>query len=693
MAMFARSKIEELYSRFTDGFLAKLQSNDFYAYFLNSVRAGENNVSLYERFIERNVDFRWVEMIENTIIPLDNIIRAPQRYIKNEEEIVPIEMVRTITPESIRHLAQHTSMIAMVRGDEVTPNRMLNIIKEESFDTYENRFIYTLLQKLEYFLDKRLQALTASGDSQDLVELKLDGKCDAGHDRMSYSVAFSYLTPHAELSPQDLELHADVSELNAMQRIERVRRILADFRSSQLIKDLHGCALVRPPLNMTNVLTKNQNFRKAVDLWMFIERYDEVGYTVNRVERQGAPAYDYMDELFSVLALQYVVMKKNSGHMGDLGDYTERKSQVEPNVVKKDIDDILDNFDLEIDEIRRIFVDRVERKKRKQQAEFKKVRDIIARAMSNEAEKLSLAQATRKSRAQRIAERAERIRKAEQARIEAEQERQRREAQRAAKLAQRRLAAEKLLAGDTGKHGFETGEELVVARYRRSYLAKLIQADAETKQYYSDLKNALLSYGTVHARTSWDGESFKSGRTHLAKMAVRGKTLCLYLALDPAAYEGTKYRVSAVSGQKFAQTPCLFKVNGMRRAQYARDLIKDACEQAGLVWGEAMQEDFRYPFEDTEALIARGLIKDMTCDETPAEAAPVEAVPAEAAPVEAVPVEETPVEATAVEETPVEEAPTEGDIPTDAVENEKQRNALAAFFAKLFGRMFASKGK
>ncbi|MBE6604861.1 MAG: DUF2357 domain-containing protein, partial [Ruminococcaceae bacterium] len=501
MASIGRSRIEELYGRFTDGFLAQLRSDDFYQYFLNSMRAGEKNVSLYERFIERNVDFRWVEMIENTIIPLDNIIRSPQRYIKNEEEIVPIEMVRTITTESIRHLAQHTSMIAMVKGDEVTPNRMLNIIKEESFDTYENRFIFTLLKKLEYFLDKRLQALVSSGDAQDLFELKLDGKCEAGHDQLTYSMSFSYLTPHVELSAEDLEVHADISRLNAMQRIERVRRILFDFKSSQLIKDLHGCALVRPPLNMTNVLTKNQNFRKAVDLWMFIERYDEVGYTINRVERQSAPSPEYMDEIFSILALQYIVMKKNSGHMEDLGDYSERRSQVEPNVIKKDIDDILDSFELDIDEIKRIFVDRIEKKKRRQQAEFKKVRDIIARAIESESEKLAVEQKRRKTRAERLAERAERLRRAEEARLAAELERQRREAEKAARLEAARLAAvsatsEQEIAelltriGVDGEfRGFNENGQMLVARYRRSYMAKLIQSGDETKQYYSDIKN------------------------------------------------------------------------------------------------------------------------------------------------------------------------------------------------------------
>ena len=264
MANVGKTKIENLYHRFTDGFLSELASDEFYQYFANSVRSGQVNVSLYEKYIERNVDLRWVEMIEDSIVSLDTIIRTPRRYIKNEEEIVPIEMVRTVSTESIRHLAQHTNMIAMVKGDEVTPQRMLNIVKEESFDTYENRFIFTLLQKLEYFLDKRLQALmTGSHDSQDLFELKLNGDCEAGHDKFQYDLNMTCITPHIDLTDEDLQVDADVTQMNSMQRIERVRKILYNFQGSPLIKTLQGCTLVRPPLNMKNVLKKNPDFRKG----------------------------------------------------------------------------------------------------------------------------------------------------------------------------------------------------------------------------------------------------------------------------------------------------------------------------------------------------------------------------------------------------------------------------------------------
>lgn len=50
------TKVENLYLNFKRGFLAELQSDDFYNYFLNALRSGERNVSLYEKFVERNVD-------------------------------------------------------------------------------------------------------------------------------------------------------------------------------------------------------------------------------------------------------------------------------------------------------------------------------------------------------------------------------------------------------------------------------------------------------------------------------------------------------------------------------------------------------------------------------------------------------------------------------------------------------------
>ena len=396
--MAGNSRIEDLYYRFINGFVADLKSDEFYDYFVNMVKGGTNNMTLNEKYVERNIDIRWVEAIEDTIIPLDNIIRTPNRFIKNIEEVVNIEMARNISTESVRHLATHTNYIAQVKGDEVIPSRILNVIKEESFETYENRFIFTLLFKLEYFLDKRMQVLMTNNKVADKYEMKFAGNCTAGHDEIEYDFSMNYVTPHVELTSEELQVGADITKLTSMQRIERLRKILYSFKASPLIKSLEHCAMVRPPLTMTNVLAKNPNFRKCVDLWRFIDRYEDVGFNVNVVDRLSTPSEQYVNDMFSLLTMQYVVMKKNTRHTDELGDYAERKKESELNVVKKSIEEIIGTYDLDINEIRRIFTDQLEKKKKKVKAEFAKINDVIKRAIANDKEYLAEFNEARKLR-------------------------------------------------------------------------------------------------------------------------------------------------------------------------------------------------------------------------------------------------------------------------------------------------------
>ena len=157
----------------------------------------------------------------------------------------------------------------------------------------------------------------------------------------------------------------------------------------------------------------------------------------------------------------------------------------------------------------------------------------------------------------------------------------------------------------------DNGKVLVKVRYNRSFTAKLIQAEDKLKSYYSDIKNELLRY-KVKTRTSWRYETFKSGRKLLARLSVRGKTLSLYLALNPTAYADTKYKIDDVSAiAKNAEVPTLYKIKNDRRCKYSKDLIADVMAANGLVAGDELNDDYaaRYPYEEIEPLIERGLVK------------------------------------------------------------------------------------
>ena len=93
------------------------------------------NVSTDLKKVE--TDFEWLYLMEDTIRYLDNILRNPNRFIVNEEEIVKVELARRITVESIRHLSKHTSYIQKIEDNgDVKPSKILNINKDESYDTY-----------------------------------------------------------------------------------------------------------------------------------------------------------------------------------------------------------------------------------------------------------------------------------------------------------------------------------------------------------------------------------------------------------------------------------------------------------------------------------------------------------------------------------------------------------------------------
>lgn len=147
------------------------------------------------------------------------------------------------------------------------------------------------------------------------------------------------------------------------------------------------------------------------------------------------------------------------------------------------------------------------------------------------------------------------------------------------------------------------GKEIRV-RYLRSFTAKLSQSNNLVKERYSILKNELLSYKKAKARTSWYFETFRLGRLAYAKFAVRGKTLTLYLALNPEDLVGTKYRFKDVGGvKKYAQTPVCVKIKSNRGVRWAKELISILANEKGFKRLDLDEVDYYPEYRSTKDLV------------------------------------------------------------------------------------------
>lgn len=149
-------------------------------------------------------------------------------------------------------------------------------------------------------------------------------------------------------------------------------------------------------------------------------------------------------------------------------------------------------------------------------------------------------------------------------------------------------------------------------RFVKSFTAKLIQSPEETKKYYEELKNEVLSYKKTNSRISWHFDSVNSGRNYVLRFAIRGKTLCVYLPLNADDYADSKYKVEKAESKKYEDVPCLYRIKNDRRLGYAKELIAAVASNLGLEKGEEQHEIYsNLPYEPNKPLLERGLIKEL----------------------------------------------------------------------------------
>ncbi len=152
----------------------------------------------------------------------------------------------------------------------------------------------------------------------------------------------------------------------------------------------------------------------------------------------------------------------------------------------------------------------------------------------------------------------------------------------------------------------------LTTRYKRSFTAKIIESEADIKEYYSELKNALLSYAKVTSQINWTNDRFSLGRETVAKIGVRGKTLCLYVALNPEEFPESVYHQKFAGDTKmYEKTPMMVKIKSGVALKRALRLVELVMEHFGAVYEEREPVDYtaQYAFRSEEALLKEGLIK------------------------------------------------------------------------------------
>lgn len=346
--------ISELYEKYTGQVGEALEDDRYFQYLFEMVQAGNNTLQQQYRVLHKVVDERWLTVVEEGIEAIFNIVDKPRRFIATSEEVVPVALAKKITADSVRHLSQNTQFIASDENGEIQPTRILNVTTEESYDLYENRFVYHLIQRLFAFVDKRTDVIFWSTGDETCNVMSMESKVDDAYEEISYKVEMT-------IKNRQSLVENDTDNMDLFKRIDRVRRLSRILRTSSFCDIMNGCAKVRSPIQRTNLMMKDPDYRTCYKLWQFIESYDEVGYTIEEQDSTLQFDEEYLLQMYINMITNYTVFKSllesDPRHMTELA--IEKREPVKPKFVKKIEEQIVEDRDIPDVEIRKVFVEEV----------------------------------------------------------------------------------------------------------------------------------------------------------------------------------------------------------------------------------------------------------------------------------------------------------------------------------------------
>ena len=346
--------ISDLYEKYTNQVGEALEDDRYFQYLFEMIQAGDNTLAQKNRVLHKVIDEKWLTVVEEGIESIFNIVDKPRRFITTTEEVVPVALAKKITADSVRHLSQHTQFITENAAGEIQPTRILNVTTEESYDLYENRFVYHLIQRLFAFVDKRTDIIFWSTGDETCSVMSMESKVDDAYEEISYKVEMT-------IKNRQSYVESDSDHMDLFKRIDRVRRLSRTLRASSFCDIMNGCARVHSPIQRTNLMMKDPDYRTCYRLWQFIESYDEVGYSIE--ERDSALQFDeeYLLQMYINFITNYTVFKSileaDPRKVTELA--AEKREPVRPKFVKKIEEQIVEDRDIPDVEIRKVFVEEV----------------------------------------------------------------------------------------------------------------------------------------------------------------------------------------------------------------------------------------------------------------------------------------------------------------------------------------------
>lgn len=224
--------------------------------------------------VDQSTDVKdWTELfdsLESSFNALKNICDKPKSHLKAVNEVRPIETVKRIGHESIPYLAAHSEDWLARTASGLKPARLFSRVEDDDYQIYENRVVKTLIDMILSFLRKKEK------EFRDKYE-QLHGIINSNVQVGSFGFDATFQKAVSELLVADGK--GEENRTKVFQLVEKLHKRSAfllkryrTLRKSRLYKYLKKAKPVTNPLNETNILTMDKNYKTAFVLWKDVHK-------------------------------------------------------------------------------------------------------------------------------------------------------------------------------------------------------------------------------------------------------------------------------------------------------------------------------------------------------------------------------------------------------------------------------------
>lgn len=276
-------------------------SEDFYTAFLS----GDN--TLYQKYVKetKKFDEEWIVTVESYIPSLNKIVMNPKSALKTMEEITVIEKAKKTNSLSIKHLSANTHLIRDINEfGEVIPKKILTTYSDIDYGTYENRLVMTLIDRLFIFVKTRYDLIKKNVKSYEKRRFYLNSSFPVNDTKVDLELNF-LLTDELE------ETKINDYNKNLLTRAEYLYKVVSSLKSSKFMDLMKDQKKIYPPIIKTNIIQKNIDYRNVYMLWLFIDRFNTLAFTIDIEEKNLVFTKDYYNAINRQVMMIYMMVVEN----------------------------------------------------------------------------------------------------------------------------------------------------------------------------------------------------------------------------------------------------------------------------------------------------------------------------------------------------------------------------------------------